>query len=273
MHLKPGQFAPNFMQRDMYDRTVSLSQFWGRKVLVSFYRASVCPLCNLRLRYLIDRYDDYRQRGLEVIAFFESSPELVRHYLERQRPPFPIIPDLKRAVYNLYGMESSLLGAAKARLFRGAAYREAARYQIGGNFWQNIIQMDGVFGRKPADFLLNADLTVQVAYYGHDAGDFMPFKEIDRFLAARPESLWPNYRQPSAPGYSMPRSGGGPGYSVPPDPRSGGPNSGWPNSGWGNSGWPSSGNYPSGQSRPDPRRGFGNSGWGDSGWGGSGFGQ
>jgi thioredoxin-dependent peroxiredoxin len=250
MRLKASQPAPNFVQRDMYERTVSLSQYWGRKVLVSFHRAAVCPLCNLRLRYMIDRYDDFRQRGLEIIAFFESSPEMVRHYLERQRPPFPIIPDVKRVVYAEYGLESSLFGAAKARLLRGPQYREAARYDIGGNFWQNIFQMDGLMGRKPADFLLSADLRIQTAYYGRDAGDFMPFAEIDRFLAARPESLWPDYQRPATPSYrNNPRSGAG--FSMPPTP---------------NSGRSTLGNYPPNQSRPDGRR-SGDSGWRDnSGW-------
>lgn len=247
MRLKASQPAPNFVQRDMYERTVSLSQYWGRKVLVSFYRAAVCPLCNLRLRYMIDRYDDFRQRGLEIIAFFESSPEMVRHYLERQRPPFPIIPDVKRVVYAEYGLESSLFGAAKARLLRGPQYREAARYDIGGNFWQNIFQMDGLMGRKPADFLLSADLRIQTAYYGRDAGDFMPFAEIDRFLAARPESLWPDYRRPATPSYrNNPRSGAG--FSMPPTPNSGGSTPGY---------------YPQTQSRPDGRR-SGDSGWRDN---------
>lgn len=221
MRLKPGQQAPIFTQRDMYERTVSLSQFRGRRILLSFYRGAVCPLCNLRLRYLIDRYDDYRHRGMEMIVFFESSPEMARRYLERQRPPFPIIPDLGRVVYSLYGLESSLFGAMKARLARGPAYREAARYHIGGNFWQNLFQMDGIFGRKPADFLLGPDLRIQSAYYGRDAGDFMSFKEIERFLATPMESPWQNRGYPPAPanpasGYPYPgRSASGPYPSHP----------------------------------------------------------
>lgn len=264
MRLKAGQPAPNFTERDMYERTVSLSQYWGRKVLLSFYRAAVCPLCNLRLRYMIDHHDDYRRQGLEIIAFFESSPEMVRRYLERQRPPFPVIPDLGRVVYEQYGLESSFFGAAKARLMRGSQYREAARYRIGGGFWLNIFHMDGVFGRRPADFLLGADLRVQTVYYGRDAGDFMPFAEIDRFLMTRPESRWPNYGnygqpQPSAP--ANPASG----YSNPPTSGRSYPGP--------QSGRSAPGNYPSGQTHPGypGQQGSGNSGWGDSGQGNSGW--
>jgi hypothetical protein len=117
--------------------------------------------------------------------------------------------------------------------------------------------MDGVFGRKPADFLLSPDLRIQSTYYGRDAGDFMPFAEIDRFLMARPESLWPdNYgRAPASrpSGYPDP-NGLTSGRSYPGQGRSAPDNYG------------NYGNYPSGQpgqSRPDDWRSgnSGNSGW------------
>ena len=268
MRLKVGQPAPVFMQRDMYGRTVSLAQYQGRRVLLSFNRAAVCPLCNLRLRYLIDHHDDYRRQGLEIITFFESSPEMARRYLERQRPSFPIIPDLGRAVYEQYGMESSLFGALKARLMRGPAYREAARRHIGGNFWYNLAHMDGALGRRPADFLLSPDLRIQVAYYGRDAGDFLPFAEIGRFLATPADPPLASYGQAPTPRYP------GAGYPGYPDPR--GPNSGRSSPGY--PGQSAPGQYPSGPSgtsRPDGWRsgGSGNSGWpgntggsGNSGW-------
>lgn len=268
MRLKVGQPAPVFTQRDMYDRTVSLAQYWGRRVLLSFNRAAVCPLCNLRLHYLIDHHDDYRRRGLEIIAFFESSPEMARRYLERQRPAFPIIPDLGRVVYEQYGMESSLFGALKARLTRGSAYREAARYHIGGNFWYNLIHMDGAMGRRPADFLLSGDLRIQMAYYGHDSGDFLPFVEIDRFLATPAEPPFASYGQAPTPRYP---GAGYPGYADRRGPNSGRSYPGYP-------GQSAPGQYPSGPSgpsRPEIWRsgGPGHSGWpggsdnsGNSGW-------
>ncbi len=254
MRLKPGELAPVFAQRDMYGRPVSLSQYRGRKLLLSFYRGAVCPLCNLRLHYLIDHHDDYRRQGLEIIVFFESSPQVAVRYLDRQRSPFPIIPDLAREVYSLYGMESSLFGALRARLTRGAAYREAARRQIGGGFWENLFQMDGAMGRKPADFLLNPDLRIQTAYYGRDAGDFMPFAEIDRFLMTRPESAWTDHRRAAIARYP------GAGYS---DPR--GPTSGrsYPDSDQSAPGGYS--DYPSGPSHPDNWRPGGPGSAGNSG--------
>ena len=49
MRLREGQPAPLFEGYDLYERYVNLSHYAGRMVLVSFYRAAVCPLCNVRL--------------------------------------------------------------------------------------------------------------------------------------------------------------------------------------------------------------------------------
>lgn len=170
--------------RDIYGRRVALADYAGRKLLLSFYRAAVCPLCNIRTWHLIDRYPAYQRRGFDIIAFFESSPAATHRYLDQLRAPFPVIADLERSVYALYGLESSLLGAAYARLFRGSAYREAARRRVGGTFMQNLTQMDGTFGRLPAEFLIGRDGRIRTAYYGRDAGDFLLFSQIDAFVAA-----------------------------------------------------------------------------------------
>jgi hypothetical protein len=55
---------------------------------------------------------------------------------------------------------------------------------VGGDPFQNIYQMDGRFGRLPADVLLDPGLIVRRAYYARDPGDFMLFSELDAFVAS-----------------------------------------------------------------------------------------
>ena len=43
MKLKAGQQAPLFQTTDIYGRQVALAQYFGQKLLLSFYRAAVCP--------------------------------------------------------------------------------------------------------------------------------------------------------------------------------------------------------------------------------------
>jgi peroxiredoxin Q/BCP len=184
MRLRPGQMAPIFSEVDLYGRRVSLMDYANVRVMLSFFRAAVCPLCNLRLAQLIQRYPLYHREGLYVIAFFESSPEYGHHYLDRQQAPFPLIASLGSEVYDQYGLGSSFLASIYARLTRWSQYRGAARLGVGGNPLQNVYQMDGRFGRLPADVLLDPGLIVRRAYYARDPGDFMLFSEVDAFLAS-----------------------------------------------------------------------------------------
>ena len=182
MRLKIGQAAPLFDAIDLDGRRLSLASYRGTRVLLSFYRAASCPLCNLRLWHLIDRSLVYRRQGLALIAFFESSAQIAHQHLDHLRPPFPVVPDLERKVYGLYGLESSLMGLARARLLRGADYREASEKGLCARPMRSLLQADGHFARMPAEFLLGPDLRIRTAYYGHDAGDFLLFSEIDAFL-------------------------------------------------------------------------------------------
>jgi thioredoxin-dependent peroxiredoxin len=183
--LKVGQLAPAFIAQDLAGRPLRLANLRGRTLLLSMYRAAACPLCNVRTSLLISRYPTYRRNGVEVLAFFESSPDAAHRYLDRLRAPFPILLDPTRTIYDDYGLRTSWFGAAYARLFRGPVYREAARLGIGADFIRNITDVDGHFARLPAEFIIGPDQRIRAAHYGRDAGDFMRFAQLDAYLARR----------------------------------------------------------------------------------------
>jgi len=160
-----------------------LENYAGWHLLLSFYRPAVCPLCSLRLAHLIDRAPAYARQGLALLAVFESRPTETLRYLPGLRVPFPVIGDAEGQLYALYGLEASLLRAAWGWIWRRGAFREAARRGLGGSMRQNLTQTPGPMGRLPGDFLIGPDLRIKRAYYGHDAGDFMLFAEIDAYVA------------------------------------------------------------------------------------------
>jgi thioredoxin-dependent peroxiredoxin len=186
MKLRVGQFAPDFDVLDIYGRRVSLMSYLGRSVLLSFHRAAVCPLCNLRMWHMIRRYPAYQRAGLEVVAFFESTPERARFYLDRQQAPFPIIGDHTSGVYGDYRLGSSLPAFAWAFLMRRGMFRDAARLKIGGSTMETFNQSGGRVGRLPGDFLVGPDGRIRLAYYGRDPGDFMLFSDLERAAFGAP---------------------------------------------------------------------------------------
>lgn len=186
MRVRSGDIAPLFSTTDIYDRPFALNMFAGQSILLSFYRSAVCPLCNLRFLYLLDHYAFYRSHGLGVVAIFESPAPVVRRYLDQRRPAFPTIGDPADTIYGLYGVERSWLGTLRARLTRGAMYREAAKRDLGGNTFKQVFGAGRAVNRMPADFLIGPDQRVRTAYYGRDAGDFLAFGQIHRFIGAFP---------------------------------------------------------------------------------------
>jgi peroxiredoxin len=188
MRLRTGASAPAFDVSDVHGRWISLAAYFGRPLLLSFFRSAVCPLCNMRLWHLLQRYPTYQQQGLRIIAFFESTPEYAYDYLERFHAPFPLVADPEASVYERYGLGTSWLGTARGTM-RRSVYREARRRGLGD--WRllaGFFAMDGKKFRMPADFLLGPDLRVRSAHYGRDSGDFLLFSELEQSL--RSPRLW-----------------------------------------------------------------------------------
>lgn len=174
MRLKKGDVAREFSVFDGFGRQINLNDYSGGKLLLSFYRYASCPLCNLRVHDLIEKHSSFKERGLEMIGFFQSPKESLLTYLGKQKPPFPIIPDPDRKVYQLYGVESSWFGFIKGLKIRDFLKAKKKGFSPG--------KMEGKKNLIPADFLIDKNQIIQRAYYGKDIGDHLPIEEIKRFL-------------------------------------------------------------------------------------------
>lgn len=175
--LLPGDNVPDFVRKDIFDETVQISNYVGKKTLLVFFRFASCPFCTVRFAQLLQNYPKYSANGLHIIAIFESSPEFVRRYATNKKNiPFPVIADLDGELYKLYNVKKSILGTAKGmfRIFK----------MMKGMFVRKFSMAvpDGSITRVPADFLIGPLLTVKESYYGNDIGDHIPFKHIDSFL-------------------------------------------------------------------------------------------
>src|SRR5262245_43429624 len=108
MRLQPGTSAPDFTVTSVDGQTRSLAAYRGKPVLLQFYRYAGCPMCDLRLHDFSREYPRLQARGLEVIAFFHSSPERLRRHLRERGLTFPVVGDPTQRVYRQYGVESSI---------------------------------------------------------------------------------------------------------------------------------------------------------------------
>ena len=174
--LKSGDRAPSFALQNLDGKSVALEDYRGRKLLLSFFRYGACPLCNLRMTFLVDAYPHWQAQGLDVVAVFESPAQRLLETVASQPIPFPVIPNPDRTLYKKYGVTASwlgyLTGAFRIRTFRDAFKRG---FTPGKG--------DGAIAQLPAEFLIGPDGTIARAYYGKDIGDHLPLEEIDGWLA------------------------------------------------------------------------------------------
>ncbi len=56
-----------------------------------------------------DRYDEFEERGVEVIAIAPDSLDVARSYFQRHDIPFPCLPDPDRDVFRQYDVKSALI--------------------------------------------------------------------------------------------------------------------------------------------------------------------
>ena len=175
MRLIPGTAAPNFDTTDIHGKNVKLSDYAGKKLLLSFYRYAACPLCNLRVHELIQRHHEFQAGGVEMIAIFESSAESIIKRVGKQDPPFPILGDPDHVIYDAYGVETSWGG-----FFAGLATPRMMKA-----FTKGFLpgKMEGEISRLPADFLIGPDVTIRESFYAGIMSSHMPIQRIERFVA------------------------------------------------------------------------------------------
>jgi peroxiredoxin len=179
MQIQPGAPAPSFRVEDVFGNPISLDDYAGKRLLLSFYRNAACAICNLRVHRLIERYPAYQRGELELLAVFESPRESILQYVGRQDAPFPIVADPQARLYALYGVEVSeekvtktmSMAETQATIGEAAAQGFVLTREAGSNF-----------NRMPADFLIGPDLTIQRAHYAEYVMDHLPFEAIEQFL-------------------------------------------------------------------------------------------
>jgi len=71
-----GPMAPDFSLKDLSGKTVSLSSYRGRVVLLDFW-ATWCPPCRMSIPELVGLQEKYRDKGLAILGLSVDDPQRV----------------------------------------------------------------------------------------------------------------------------------------------------------------------------------------------------
>lgn len=102
---KPGDKAPGFTLPSVRGATLTLDDALKQgPVVLSFYRGSWCPFCNLELNALQQRLDDIQACGARLIAVSPERPDGSLSHAEKLNLSFDVLSDLHNTVAGDYGL-------------------------------------------------------------------------------------------------------------------------------------------------------------------------
>ncbi|MDO5683522.1 MAG: thioredoxin-dependent thiol peroxidase [Propionibacteriaceae bacterium] len=101
--LSAGDPAPAFSLPDAQGKTVSLSDFAGRRVVVYFYPAAMTPGCTTQAVDFTAADAEFTEAGVEVLGISPDAEEKLARFTTKEGIAFPLLSDADRAVMKSYG--------------------------------------------------------------------------------------------------------------------------------------------------------------------------
>jgi thioredoxin-dependent peroxiredoxin len=102
--VKNGMVAPDFTAKDENGKTVSLSQYKGKKVVLYFYPKDDTPGCTAEACSLRDNYDSLTNAGYTILGVSTDDPLSHKDFKNKYSLPFTLIADTDTSVNKKYGV-------------------------------------------------------------------------------------------------------------------------------------------------------------------------
>jgi peroxiredoxin Q/BCP len=102
--LKEGGKAPNFTANDQNGKSVSLSDFMGKTVILYFYPKDDTPGCTAEACDFRDNYQSLIAKGFEVIGISTDDEKSHKKFESKFNLPFPLIADKEKEIVEAYGV-------------------------------------------------------------------------------------------------------------------------------------------------------------------------
>ncbi|KZE22968.1 Alkyl hydroperoxide reductase/ Thiol specific antioxidant/ Mal allergen [Mycobacteroides abscessus subsp. abscessus] len=101
--LSVGDTAPDFTLVDQDGKSVSLSDFRGKRVVVYFYPAAMTPGCTTEACDFRDSLSALTSAGLVVLGVSPDSPEKLKKFEEKEGLTFELLSDPDKAMMDEWG--------------------------------------------------------------------------------------------------------------------------------------------------------------------------
>ena len=147
--LKSGASAPAFSLLDQDGKTVQLSDFAGKKLLLYFYPKTDTPGCTTQACSIRDAMPDLAGLGIAAVGISPDEPAKLKKFIDKYGLNFPLLSDPDHKTADAYG-----------------TWGEKSKY---GKTYEGIIR---------SSFLLDEQGRVVQAWYKVSPKDTVPFAKV-----------------------------------------------------------------------------------------------
>ncbi|OKH23733.1 peroxiredoxin [Hydrococcus rivularis NIES-593] len=120
MALSVGTMAPNFTTIDDEGKTVSLSDFKGKMVVLYFYPKDDTPGCTKEAQSFRDNYEQYQGKDMVVLGVSMDDQASHKMFKEKYGLPFQLLVDSDGTITKAYDVD-------------GGGYSKRVTYIIDGD--------------------------------------------------------------------------------------------------------------------------------------------
>ena len=173
-HFMVGDAAPEITLPAIDGSTFDMSNMRGKKVILTFFRFSSCPLCNMRIRRITQRWNEFSNDTVMVGVFDAGVGELQKR-MKKHEVPFTIVADEHYDHFEKNGVKKSF-----GKFMWGAAKSPFTLLQATLRGYVPLTLSISKLSTIPADILIDEHGKVVEAHYCKDTADHMP---IDRMIA------------------------------------------------------------------------------------------
>lgn len=110
-----GSVPPAFTLKDQDGKTVSLSKFKGKPLVLYFYPADETPGCTKQACAFRDSYEKFKKAGAQVVGISGDDAESHKAFAKKYRLPFTLLSDEGNKVRKEWGVPSDLFGTLPGR--------------------------------------------------------------------------------------------------------------------------------------------------------------
>ena len=170
-----GDIAPQFSLPAIDGSTFNMADMKGKRVILTFFRFSTCPLCNMRIRKIVQRWNEFSKDAVMVAVFDAKLGELQKR-MKKHDAPFVVVADETYEQFNKNGVKKSFF-----KFMWGALRSPLTLMQATLRGYVPLTLSISKLSTIPVDILIDEEGKVVEAHYCKDTADHLPLERMIAF--------------------------------------------------------------------------------------------